>query len=302
MRFLNRLFAENRPNAKPELWGDLAGVLRRRAMALVNERLDPRWATRPFIATIEPEKLLLEVIPGDVVGRPIVYFGVYEYAISSLLRAFLRPGDTFVDVGANIGYYSVLAGSLVGSSGRVLAFEPSPHIRSRLQRNVALNRLAQVEVRAEAVTRETGFVRLIEPQGGNNDGLAYVDQSGGERGVRVPAIRLDDEPELAGRPPNVMKVDVEGGEPEVFAGAEGLLRDDSAPSIFFESFKLERDAAILKGHGYAVFQPTWDGGAIRLTDDLRAPAYRQWEAPNFVAVKSVRGRETARSLLASGRG
>jgi FkbM family methyltransferase len=292
----SRLITENRPSAKPELWANLPNVLRRRVTAWINDRFDPYWSSRPFISTIEPEKLLLEVIPGDVVGKSMVYFGVYEYALSTLLRAFLKPGATFVDVGANIGYYTVLAASLVGSGGRVYAFEPSPRVRRRLERNVELNQLAQVRIRSEALTREAGMVRLIEPEGRNNDGLAYVDKAGGTDGVEVRAMRLDDDPELAARVPDLIKVDVEGGEPDVFAGAERILSANQAPSVFFESFELARDAGILRAYGYDVFQPAWQDGAVRLTDDLRLPAYRRWEAPNFVAVKSEPGRALVEQL------
>src|SRR6187402_230919 len=158
MRLLNRLIDETRYGNKPELWGNLANGIRRRANAWLNGQLDPSWWSRPFITTIEPEGLLLEVIPGDVTGKPVVYFGVYEFAVSALLRAFLAPGDVFVDVGANIGYDTVLAASLVGERGLVLSFEPSPRIRSRLERNVTLNRLTQVRVHAEAVTSAAGVV------------------------------------------------------------------------------------------------------------------------------------------------
>jgi FkbM family methyltransferase len=296
MASLNGFISGNRPGAKPELWGNLRGVVQRRVMAWLNDRLDSGWANRPFIATIEPEQLLLEVIPGEVIGKPIVYFGVYEYAVSRLMRAFLRNGDLFVDVGANIGYYSVLAAHLVGCTGRVYAFEPSERIRSRLNRNISLNRLCQVEVRAQAVGRSSGTVRLVEPVGSINDGIAYVDTTGVGNGTEVDAVRLDDIDALRVRPPTLLKVDVEGGEPDVFAGAARMLSDPDGPSVFFESFDLPRDAQTLRGFGYAIYQPVLYEGALRLTSDLQAPNYRAWEAPNFVAVKGSRGTSFANSL------
>jgi FkbM family methyltransferase len=295
MSSLDGFISGNSPSAKPEVWGNLGGVVRRRLMAWLNGRLDSRWATRPFIATIEPEQLLLEVMPGEVIGKPIVYFGVYEYAVSGLMRAFLRTGDVFVDVGANIGYYSVLAAHLVGKGGRVHAFEPSERIRNRLYRNVSLNQFSHVDVHAQAVGREAGTVRLVEPVGTSNDGIAYVDASD-FRGIEVESVRLDDIEELRIRPPALLKVDVEGGEPDVFAGATHLLESAQGPVVFFESFDLTRDAQTLRDFGYQVFQPVLRGGALRLTNNLQAPSYRAWEAPNFVAVKGDRGRAFATSL------
>lgn len=260
--------------------------------------LDPDWPARPHIATIEPEKLLLEVTPSEVVGKPIAHYGVYEYAVTRLLRSYLQPGDVFVDVGANIGYYSTIAANIVGGSGRVFAFEPSDRIRARLLRNVALNEFTQVEVRSEAVSNRSGTVNLVEPESGKNDGLAFVDRSG-STGVSVAAIRLDDLPELAQRVPALLKVDVEGGEPEVFAGAKSLLTRRDAPSILFESFEIERDAALLRGAGYQLFQPTLCEGTLGLTSNLTAPRYRRWEAPNYLAAKSERGLRFAQELARS---
>ncbi|HKO47020.1 MAG TPA: FkbM family methyltransferase [Polyangiaceae bacterium] len=288
MFFLNRLVADNLPSAKPELWANFGGTLWRRFEAWVNTSVDPTWPKRPFITTIAPERLMLEVIPGDVIGMPIARFGVYEFAVSSLVRQYLKAGDVFVDVGANIGYYSVIAASAVGPSGTVYAFEPSARVRARLKRNVELNQLSQIVVRPEAVGAHPGAVRLIEPLGVGNDGLAHV-ETGGDEGVEVQAVRLDELPEFSGASPHLIKVDVEGGEPEVFRGAAALFDRSDAPSIVFESFEISRDAAILREYGYQIVQPAMQNGRVRLTRDLAAPRYRHWEAPNFLAVKSKRG-------------
>lgn len=297
MPSLKRLVFDNLPSAKPELWADVGGTLWRRLEAWVNTSVDPGWAKRPLIATIAPERLLLEVIPTDVIGMPIALFGVYEFAVSHLVRQYLAPGDVFVDVGANIGYYSVIAAAAVGASGAVYAFEPSARIRARLERNVELNDMRHITVRSEAIAASSGVVRLVEPPGAGNDGLAYVDTSGGTGGVEVRSVRLDELAEFADRPPTLMKVDVEGGEPEVFRGASKLFERDDAPSIIFESFELARDAAMLREHGYEVLQPAMQNGEVRLTRDLTAPRYRRWEAPNFLAVKSARGRDFASSRV-----
>jgi hypothetical protein len=76
-----------------------------------------------------------------------------------------------------------------------------------------------------------------------------------------------------------------------------LLNRSDAPSIIFESFELARDAAMLREHGYQVLKTTMLGGSVRLTRDLEAPRYRRWEAPNFLAVKSERGRKFAEARV-----
>jgi len=296
---LKRLVADNLPSAKPELWADVGGTLWRRFEAWVNTSVDPTWPKRPLIANIAPEGLMLEVVPSDVIGLPIARFGVYEFAVSQLVREYLKPGDVFLDVGANIGYYSVIAGATVGPAGAVYAFEPSTRIRARLQRNVELNQMRQISIRGEAVTAGAGIVRLVEPQGVGNDGLAYVQTNGDSSGIEVRAISLDDLSEFSEHTPHLIKVDVEGGEADVFRGARGLLNRSDAPSIIFESFEIQRDAAILQAHGYQVLQPALQKGLVRLTRDLEAPPYRRWEAPNFLAVKSERGRQFIMERLAT---
>jgi FkbM family methyltransferase len=81
------------------------------------------------------------------------------------MTAAFRPGDVFVDVGANAGHYALLASRFVGSRGIVIAFEPSPVIRERLARNVALNRLSNVTIRPEALSRERGVSPFSEEEG-----------------------------------------------------------------------------------------------------------------------------------------
>lgn len=295
MRSLLQLIDDNRPSNKPEMWRDPGRVLRRKLTFWINRRIDRSWGQRPYISTLRDDGLLLEVLPSDVVGRPIAEFGVYEYAVTELLRGYLHPGDCFVDVGANIGYYSVLAAAIVSRTGKVIAFEPSDRVRKRLVRNVELNELNQVEIRGDAVGERAGVVRLVEPQDTGNDGLAYVTVDT-TIGRDVACVTLDSLIEV-GNVPTLIKVDVEGGEQRVFAGAARLFARDDAPSLIFESFDVGNDSVQLRAHGYRLFQPVLRNGRIALTEDLGLPRYRRWEAPNFLAAKSQRGLTFATSLL-----
>jgi FkbM family methyltransferase len=281
----------NLPSTKPELWRNAPLALRRRLLAWISSTVDPRWAWRPCLVTVEPEGLLMEVLPDETMSRSILYYGVYEYAPSELVRAYLAPGDTFVDVGANMGYYSLLAAARVGGSGRVLAFEPSARVRARLERSVSLNGFTHVAVRSEAVGEVNGHVTLVEP-GSDNHGLAFVQKEGGvDVGARVRSVTLDDVLG-AGKPtPALIKVDVEGGESEVFRGASRLLASPEGPAILFESFKLAHDRVLLERHGYEVLAPSLERGRFCLRPLSTSPdAYRTWEAPNYFAAKGERGR------------
>jgi FkbM family methyltransferase len=286
----------NLPANKPELWRQPLQALGRRLALSVHAGLDPKFYARPFITSLLDGDLVMEITPGETIGAAIALTGVYEFAPTELVKAYLRPGDVFVDVGANIGYYSLLAGERVGTAGSVLAFEPYAPVRERLLRNIALNRLQNVEVIPSCVGSSTGRIFLAAPQQASNAGTASMQDAPSASSVEVGVVRLDEA--MAGRRATLIKVDVEGHEAAVFAGAEQLLRSDQAPTILFESFRVSDDAAILEAHGYAVWVPALANGNValrRLTP--QAVSYRAWEAPNYLATKNARGTAFAERLL-----
>ena len=198
---------------------------------------------------------------------------------------------------ANIGYYSMIAATLVGPRGRVVAFEPSRRVREQLLRSSSLNGFEQLTVRSEAVGAVAGEVGFKEPAG-DNHGLGRVVEGVGAGDSVVRCVRLDDEP-LA-KSVALIKVDVEGGESAVFDGARRLLESPDAPSLLFEWFRLERDRRLLDELGYRIFVPGLSARRFCLRTLQQAPraAYRSWEPPNFFAVKSRRGFEFCARHLA----
>src|SRR5262245_36127074 len=93
---------------------------------------------------------------GDWLGRHVYVRGEYEPATGLVLKALLRPGGTFIDVGANAGYFSLLASTCVGPAGRVWAFEPVPVTREELLANLRLNDAGNVRVFAQALSNAAG--------------------------------------------------------------------------------------------------------------------------------------------------
>ena len=157
----------------------------------------------------------------------VFFIGSYEPEILAVLRKCVRPGRTAVDVGANIGTHT-LAMAAAGAS--VVAFEPNPRVFTRLQTNIALNPQCKVETRATAVSDFVGRVVLYDVAAGNNEGLASLQRAPGMRPINVPCTTLDHENlvEVA-----LIKIDVEGFEAPVLAGARQLLMDQH-PIIVFE--------------------------------------------------------------------
>lgn len=134
----------------------------------------------------------------------------------SLFRDYCRPGETVVDVGANIGEVSIVLSQGVGDSGRVIAFEPHPRIFTFLTGNLALNKCTNVTPKNLALGSEPGIVRMSDDK---RDDMNRVTASGA---IEVACSTLD--VELPDGPIAFLKVDVEGFELSVLKGARDVLR------------------------------------------------------------------------------
>lgn len=141
--------------------------------------------------------------------------GVWEADVMKLLRRVLRPGAVFVDVGANVGFHTVLAAQLVGPGGRVVSIEPAPWTLELLRANLWRSGV-EATVLPVAASDAPGTVALSSETGHRSG--ARLSARGD---VQVEAARLDDLlPELV---VDVIKVDVEGAEPLVLRGARALV-------------------------------------------------------------------------------
>ncbi|OBF89126.1 hypothetical protein A5790_20920 [Mycobacterium sp. 852002-51152_SCH6134967] len=146
-------------------------------------------------------------------------FGTWEPDIAAFMRRRLQPGDTFIDVGANIGCLSALAAKLVGPGGTVVAIEPSPRAIAALRETVSTNALANVRVVTAAVSDHDDEIPLFAGPSYNTGLTSTVAHKGFPEEGRVRAAPLD---ALVGREELataiLIKIDVEGGEDRVLAG------------------------------------------------------------------------------------
>lgn len=101
--------------------------------------------------------------PKTPLGWNLLLFGSYEPELRACFQNFLRPGFVAVDVGANVGWHTLLMAKCVGDQGRVIAFEPNPSVRERLEFHVSLNRFRQVEVLPYALSDREGIVQFTAP-------------------------------------------------------------------------------------------------------------------------------------------
>jgi FkbM family methyltransferase len=164
-------------------------------------------------------------------GRIAYATGRYEPGTTAIIKARVRARDTVVDVGANIGYFSIVAARAVGPEGRVLAFEPVPAVRASLVSNLRLNDLEQVDVHDEALGATTEDVSFY-PGPTDDSGLASLRPVAGSDEVRVRQIRFDDLWDRASRV-GLIKIDVEGAELRVLEGMTACLTRDR-PDLILE--------------------------------------------------------------------
>ena len=167
----------------------------------------------------------------DFIQRFVYFFGVWEPNLTAWLPRRLGAGDTFVDVGANVGYFTLLGAHAVGPAGRVIAVEAAPDTRAALDRNVGLNDLRNVRSIGAAASSARGTLVLVPDGEHNVGGTATVALDAARAGgVQVPAAPLREllEPDELARA-RVIKIDVEGAEADVLAGrdlAAGGVRED----------------------------------------------------------------------------
>jgi len=172
-----------------------------------------------------------------------IYCGLHEFADMALVMHAVRPGDLFLDIGANVGSYTVLASGVCGA--RTIAFEPDPVTAVHLRRNVAINGIDHlVQVQESALGAHAGEVAFTVGQ----DTINRVAQSGDGETRLVRLSRLDDIP--GAREATVIKLDVEGYEDQVLAGAAGVLAAPSLLAIETEA-QDSRTIKVIEGFGFS---------------------------------------------------
>jgi FkbM family methyltransferase len=192
----------------------------------------------------EPWELKIEGMPGirmyldpqdQVITPTVLVTGAWELNETDLFRRLVKPGDTVVDAGANIGYYTVIGARLVGDKGKVYAFEPDPANFALLEKNVRLNGLTNVVLERKALSNLKGTVKLYIADANKGDHRIYQPDGESRSSIDVEAVRLDEYFKGLERGIDVLKMDVQGAEGLILQGMTGLFdgRTDG-PTIFFE--------------------------------------------------------------------
>lgn len=154
--------------------------------------------------------------------------GAHEPDVQALMPLLLKPGAVFYDAGAHLGFYSLPAARLVGCRGKVFAFDPDPENAARIRRNADYNGVSDGLTVVEAALWSHGIPQIAYRRGSprSQGGVSYDSQqpvlASAER-ISVACVSLDEFVNRGNRPPDLLKIDVEGGEPEVVRGGEQLF-------------------------------------------------------------------------------
>ena len=206
---------------------------------------------------ILPPSMVVPIIQGPIRGKKWIigsctngcWLGTYEHHTIDVFQAMVPEGGIVYDIGANVGYYTLVAAKLVRSSGHVYAFEPVPRNCELLSKHLAINGIDNVSVIEAAVSSAVSEARF-DPHPGPSMGHLAAEGS-----LRVRCLTLDDFVFNQGmRPPDVIKIDVEGAEADVLKGGRELFRR-CRPMVLLatHSDEVQRECRrLLESYGFTV--------------------------------------------------
>jgi FkbM family methyltransferase len=242
----------------------LSGILR-----FLSWQFTKHVLKRPRVISFHAK--LLKCYPDSTSTSAALYFAGYaDYREMKFLQAYLREGDNVLDIGANVGVYTLLACAYIGTTGSVDAFEPVERVAARIEEQAVLNGLKNVRVHRLAVSDEDGK-RAFGFSG--EDAMAHLQRSGEDtsHAAEVQTIKLDSFAPYVRY--SVGKMDIEGAEPLAFAGATSRLAECNPPVWLIELAGLSNaygrttDQVMQQladaGYDCAVFDP--DSGQLQYT-------------------------------------
>lgn len=220
-------------------------------LAFLNRRTVPKLKEGYVIKNILGSKMYLDTFD-EGICRDLIIDGIREASQVETVVRELKEGDIVVDIGANIGYYALLEAKLIGDKGKVYAIEPVPENIDLLKKNIALNKLSNIEVHQLAIGDKNGSAPMYTSVRRNLGTLREVSQSRKDTLVKgtvnVEVVTLDHF--INNKPnPRIIRMDVEGYEYQVIKGMSGLLRMRLPLTIFIEfhfpTLKKEESVEIL---------------------------------------------------------
>ncbi len=221
----------------------------------------------------------------------------FEKDEEEFIKKFLKPGDIFLDIGANIGLHSIFAGNIVGQNGHVYAFEPTPITFQRLTENIKLNKLEKIVTPVnKGISSEDGSLNLNYSEDGHDawNSFTELQHINLSNSVEVEVCSLDniikhlnmDETKIS-----LIKIDVEGWEMNVLKGADNFIKNNTHTAFLIEYTDLNAISAgyctrdiyrFMENYGYQWF--SFDSKSMTYTT---SPLKLNYPYENLIAVKNV---------------
>lgn len=214
-----------------------------------------RMALSPIINFFKPDFVMvgknkLYIDKNDrVVSAKLLLDGVWEEYETELFQKSIRLADIVVDIGANIGYHTVIAAGLVGKKGHVYAFEPDPHNFQLLTKSVTSNNFQNVTLINKALADKKGKSKLFLSNEDNHGDLRIFDSKDKRRSIPIEQTTLDD---YFGKKQkiNVIKMDVQGAEGLILRGATSILEKNKKLTLFTEFWPKALELSGVSGTEY----------------------------------------------------
>ncbi len=191
------------------------------------------------------------------VGMELYYSRIHEPFATKLLPCMVRKGETVLECGANIGYYTIQLSQLVGNSGKVIAVEPNPEVSKILKLNLELNRVENVEVYEFALGEKEETIDFYIKAASNLSSM-YPEEGEYIEKVPVRVVQIDNLIRTMGYPVHLIRMDAEGHEDKILQGAEVTLKK-YLPKMVIEFHKhkmgverAEKTLWNLQGLGYQI--------------------------------------------------
>lgn len=232
----------------------------------------------------------------DSILCKFIYTDVFEESELSFIKHYLKKGEVFVDIGANVGLFTVHAAKYVGTPGKIIAFEPSPTTYNRLLENIELNKYSNVETHQLGISGKNEILEMNISQDGFDAWNSFSKPTQGSllKKQSVSCIQIDrmDEVDSDFYRASLIKMDIEGWELFALKGGEKFFRTENSPTILIEFTDLNAINAgtsckevyeYLNYLGYELYE--FDEINLKL---VHKPLEQQYPYNNLIATKSVK--------------
>jgi FkbM family methyltransferase len=226
--------------------------------------------TKKFIDIELVDKVRIRCYPDSRSGSSVLYCGLYDYHDMNFVLRYLRPDDSFLDIGANIGVYTLLAASII-ESGVIYAFEALPKNYARLEENLYINKFQQVKAYSLAISDYTGVTSLSLSEG---DSMPFITKVSTNKTLQVNTDTLENLLVNTSKSTlTLAKIDIEGAELLALRGATSLLKE-KCPKVWImeinntvNNFGHSKQEVVdlLKDYGYGVYRYNADINQVYLT-------------------------------------